>query len=188
MSPDEQTLLREVGEFYDANHKQLFGFLRRMSLNLIDAEDVHNDCFLVVWQHWHALRDSNPRAYLYTVARNQLAKRWNKRARNPEDLVGDQLDEPAITSTGSEVINVDFAQQVVDRETMRGTLREALQKLTVREREAVLLRYYVECDVSDTAQIMGIKKGTVKRYSSDGLDKLYRALTGGEPSTREEGA
>lgn len=186
MSPDEQELPREVGEFYDANHKQLFGFLRKMGLNLVDAEDVHNDCFLAISQHWHTLRDSNPRAYLYTVARNQLTKRWHERARKPEDLVGDQ---PEVMTTGSEVITVDFAQQVVDRASMRGILREALQKLTVREREAVLLRYYVECDVSDTAQIMGIRKGTVKRYSSDGLDKLYCALTGGKPSdTREEGA
>ena len=162
--------------------RRAFCFLRKMGLDLVEAEDVLNDCFLVIWQYWDALRGSNPRAYLYTVARNQIKKRWLKRARKPEDFMGVRL---AVMAAGSAVITVDLAQQVVDRQTMRW----ALQKLTVREREAVLLRYYVGCDVAETALIMGIKGGTVKRYASDGLGKLNRALTGRNPNdTREEGA
>jgi RNA polymerase sigma-70 factor, ECF subfamily len=187
MSPAyRQARCREVEEFYDANHAELFCFLRKMGVDLVEAEDILNDCFLAIWQYWDALRGSNPRAYLYTVARNQIKKRWLKRARKPEDFMGDR---PAVMAEGSAVITADFEQQVVDRQAMLESMRRALQKLTVRERAAVLLRYYVGCDVAETALIMGIKEGTVKRYASDGLHKLNRALTGRNPDdTREEGA
>ena len=160
--------------------EKLLGFLLRMDLDQRDAEDVLNECFLVIWQYWPKLRDSNPRAYLYTVARNRIKKLRGTRSRKPEDLMGDSAG--AVTADTA-VIGIDFSQQVVDRETMRW----ALQKLTEREREAVLLRYYVGCNVAETAKVMSIRTGTVKRYASDGLNKLYRALTGGNPAARKEG-
>jgi RNA polymerase sigma factor (sigma-70 family) len=181
MRPANQRARRkEVNKFFDEHQGELFGFLLNTGLSEDDAEDILNESFEVIWRYWHKLRGSNPRAYLYTVARNRVKKLWGTRARKPEDLVG---DSPVALTSGSAVIAVDFTQQVVDRETMNW----ALGKLTAREREAVLLRYDVGCDVAETAMIMGISTGTVKRYTADGLDKLYRALTGGSPNaTRKE--
>jgi RNA polymerase sigma factor (sigma-70 family) len=79
------------------------------------------------------------------------------------------------TADPAVVVAVDFVQQVVDRETMRW----ALQQLADRERETVLLRYYAGCTLLETARVMGVGTGTVKRYASDGLSKLYQALNGG---------
>jgi DNA-directed RNA polymerase specialized sigma24 family protein len=77
------------------------------------------------------------------------------------------MAEPDMVATG------DFSEQVQDREAIRW----ALLGLTEREREAVLLRYYVGCDVGETSMIMGdIAPGTVKRYAFDGRQKLFRAL------------
>ena len=152
-----------------------------MGLALGDAEDVLNECFLVIWQYWYAIRDSNPRAYMYKVARNLVTKLWRTRGKKPEHLMGDPA--AAITNDPA-IISVDFTQQVVDWETMRW----ALPTLTEREREAVLLRYFVGCNLAETAMIMEIKTGTVKRYAANGVKKLYRALTGTNPAAiRKEG-
>ncbi len=179
-SDDEQERQQEVDKFFDDYQGELIGFLLRMGLDQHDAEDILNESFLVIWRYWPKLRDSNPRPYLYTVARNLIKKLGGTRSRKPEDLMSDSAG--AVTADTA-VISVDFSQQVVDRETMRW----ALQKLTEREREAVLLRYYVGYDVAETAKVMGIRTGTVKRYAVDGLNKLYRALTGGNPAARKEG-
>ena len=150
-----------------------------MGLDPSDAEDVLDDSFLVIWRYWDELR--NPRAYLYTVARNQISKLGRARRREPEDLMGDTAEAAA---TDSAVISVDFSQQVVDREA----IRQALQDLPERERETVLLRYYVGYDIAESARVMGISRGAVKRYAADGLKKLYRALNSGKPAAgRKEG-
>jgi RNA polymerase sigma factor (sigma-70 family) len=167
---------KEVEAFYDAHQEKLLGFVRGMGLSFHDAEDVVNDCFEVMWRRWDKLRGENLRAYLYTVAKNEVYKRSRRRSRRPEDLLA---DPPAVTAR-------DFSQQVADQMTSRETLRQALAALSDREREAVLLRYYVECDVAETSTIMdGIKKGAVKRYAFDGRRKLRHALSSGPEDTRK---
>lgn len=154
---------KEVDVFYDAEQDRLFSFIRKMGLGVEDAEDVLNDAFLAICGHWREIRDGSPRGYLYRVARNEIYRRWRSSSRRP----GEAWDPSAVT-TG------EFAQQIADHEALRG----ALDKLTEREREAVLLRYYAEFDIAETALIMGgITPGAVKRYASDGLGKLKRALT-----------
>jgi len=154
---------KEADAFYDAEQDKLFSFIRKMGLGIQDAEDVLNDAFLAICTHWREIRDGSPRGYLYRAARNEIYKRWRSSSRRP----GEAWDPSAIT-TG------EFAQQVTDREALRG----ALDKLTEREREAVLLRYYAGFEIAETALIMGgITPGAVKRYAWDGCSKLKRALT-----------
>ena len=156
---DEQ----DFNAFCNSNWKKLLGFLRGMGLASRDADEAVNDCFLAIWKYWQKISGSNPRAYLYRVARTQVYRRWDAGRGNLEDL----MSEPPAATTG------DFAQQVVDRQAVRW----ALSQLTDREREAALLRYYVGCDVAETAVIMDdIRPGTVTRYASDGRQKLHRAL------------
>jgi RNA polymerase sigma-70 factor, ECF subfamily len=158
---------QQFNEFVDASQRKLLGFLRKMGLSIPDAEEALNDSFLATWKHWHRIRDTKPLYYLYVVARNEVYARWKARRGRPEDL----MSEPPAAKTG------DFAQQVIDRQTVR----RALSELTEREREAVLLRYYVGFNVSETAAIMdGISPGAVQRYASDGRQKLNRALGGAD--------
>jgi RNA polymerase sigma factor (sigma-70 family) len=170
MSPaDEPARQREVDKFFHDLQGELLGFLLNMGLDPVDAEDVLNECFLVIWRYWHKLRDSNPRAYLYTVARNLIKELWHTRGRRPEHLTG---DPPAAITVDQAVIGVDFTQQVVDWETMRW----ALKQIPEREREAVLLRHYLGYNLAETAVIMKVRRGTVKGYAGVGLKRL-RALT-----------
>lgn len=180
MSPANKSAREQaVEKFFNDLQGELLGFLLNMGLDLVDAEDVLNECFLVIWRYWHKICDSNPRAYLYAVARNQVTGLRRTRSNKPERPTG---DPPAAITADPTVISVDFTQQVVDWETMRW----ALQQLLERQREAVLLRYYVGCNLAETAMIMEIKTGTVKRYAADGLRKL-RALTSINPAIGKEG-
>jgi RNA polymerase sigma factor (sigma-70 family) len=181
-SAEKRARQREVDKFFDDHQSELLGFLLNMGLSLDDAEDVLDESFLAIWRYWDKLRGSNPRAYLYRVARNQSFGLGRARARRREDPLDDSVTDGAVDPA---IISVDFTQQVVDRETMRW----ALQKLTVREREAVLLRYYVGCNLAETATVMGVKTGTVKGHAAKGLKKLYRVLNGGNSAAaRKEGS
>jgi RNA polymerase sigma factor (sigma-70 family) len=165
---------KEADAFYDAEQARLLGFIRKMGLDTYDAEEVLNDAFVAICAHWSEIRDGSPRGYLYQAARNEVFKRWRISGRKPEEFF-----DPSAVTTG------EFAQQVADREA----LRRALDTLTEREREAVLLLHYAGFDVAQTALLMdGITPGAVKRYALDGRRKLKRALAGGTGSdARKEG-
>jgi RNA polymerase sigma factor (sigma-70 family) len=166
---------KEIDAFYDAEHDNLFRFIRNQGLDAHDADDVLNDAFLAVCAHWSDVRDGSPRGYLYAAARNELHRRWRLRGRRPDG----RLEREFAAET------TDFAQQLADRQG----LRWALGKLSGREREAVLLIDGAQFNVAGAAQIMGCTPGTVKRYAFNGRAKLRRLLDdGGTPSgTRKEG-
>ena len=56
----------------------------------------------------------------------------------------------------------------------------ALRRLAPRQREAVVLRYYLDMTEDQAAQAMGISRGTVKSATSRGLAALARILKEGE--------
>lgn len=66
-----------------------------------------------------------------------------------------------------------------DRTTDRLSLLEALQHLPDRQRLCVVLRYYEELSVRETAAAMDVSEGTVKSTTSRGLSAL-RDLLGEE--------
>ncbi len=58
----------------------------------------------------------------------------------------------------------------------RAWLWQALQSLPVRQRAAIVLRYYEDLTEAQTAEAMGCAVGTVKSQVSAGLAKLRIAL------------
>ncbi|HUG83818.1 MAG TPA: sigma-70 family RNA polymerase sigma factor [Euzebya sp.] len=68
-------------------------------------------------------------------------------------------------------------EQVADSAAMV----QALARLPERTRTAVVLRYYLDLSVADTAATMGISEGTVKSSVSRGLEQLRAYLEEGQP-------
>lgn len=50
--------------------------------------------------------------------------------------------------------------------------QEALAGLSPRERACVVLRHLEDLGVAETADLLGISTGAVKRYTSDGIERL----------------
>jgi len=57
-------------------------------------------------------------------------------------------------------------QQQVERSQVLGLIEKALESLPARQRQAFLLRYWEELDVTATAKIMGCSEGSVKTHCS----------------------
>jgi len=54
----------------------------------------------------------------------------------------------------------------LERSQTLGMIEQGLASLPARQREAFLLRYWEELDVSETAQVMGCSEGSVKTHCS----------------------
>ena len=57
----------------------------------------------------------------------------------------------------------------------------ALGTLPRQQREAVILRYYVDLSETETAAAMGISEGAVKRHAHRGVAALRQRLNGEIP-------
>lgn len=56
-------------------------------------------------------------------------------------------------------------------------IEKEIQNLPTRQREAFLLRYWEDFDVSETAAAMGCSEGSVKTHCSRAIQALHKALT-----------
>ncbi len=69
---------------------------------------------------------------------------------------------------------------LADAVTTRETLMRALADLPPRQRACVVLRYFEDLSVAETAAVLECSEGTVKSQTSRGLDSL-RAMFEGSP-------
>jgi RNA polymerase sigma-70 factor (sigma-E family) len=126
------------------------------------AEDIVQDAFCGLYTHWWRLSDpAKALPYLRSSVLNGCRnhrRRWY-RARPP---TGWESAESAESS-------VLLAEE--HREVLAG-----LQRLPARQREALVLRFYVDLAEPEIAQSMGISRGTVKSTTSRALAALGRIL------------
>jgi RNA polymerase sigma-70 factor (sigma-E family) len=123
------------------------------------ADDLTQIALTRLYRHWGRVRHmDNPDGYAHTTLVNAfLAER-----RSPWRRVLLQAPEERETA----VPNLDAVFDV----------REALAALPPRQRATVVLRYYCDLSVEQTAQALDCSVGNVKSQTSRGLDALRRAL------------
>jgi RNA polymerase sigma-70 factor (sigma-E family) len=126
------------------------------------AEDLVQIAITRLYVHWHrAAAAENLDGYARTVlVRAFLAEQrtaWSKR----------------VTVTGQVP---DGATAAVDVDAQLD-LRAALAALAPRQRAAVVLRYYCDLSVEQTAQVLKCSAGTVKSQAARGLVTLRRSVT-----------
>jgi RNA polymerase sigma-70 factor (sigma-E family) len=138
------------------------------------AEDLVQTAITRLYVHWRrAAAADNLDGYVHTVlVRVYLSERstaWSRRVR----LLAAVPDD----ATGTADLDADL------------DLRAALAMLAPRQRAAIVLRYYCDLSVDQTAAILGCSAGTVKSQTARGLDALRRlvispAVTPAEGSKR----
>lgn len=64
----------------------------------------------------------------------------------------------------------------LEQSQVMATIEAAVQALPQRQREAFMLRYWEELDVSETAKVMGCSEGSVKTHCSRATHALAKIL------------
>jgi len=64
----------------------------------------------------------------------------------------------------------------LEQSQVMAAIEEAIRSLPDRQREAFMLRYWEELDVSETARVMGCSEGSVKTHCSRATHALARIL------------
>ena len=157
---------------YERLSRELTGYCYRMLGSPFDAEDAVQDTMVRAWREFDRFEGrSSLRTWLYRIATNVCIDMLRKRSRRtvPMDLQpptraeGAQIPAPLSERTWVLPIpdakladpNADPAEQVVSKETIRLAFVAALQRLTPRQRAALILRDVLQHSASETAELLG---------------------------------
>jgi RNA polymerase sigma-70 factor (sigma-E family) len=156
-----------VTALFDQHHTQLLRLAVLLGAEG-DAEDVVAEAFCELYRRWPRLRDPGAApAYLRSVVCN-LAR---MRLRHLQVVRRHQASEPP----GADVPGHSPEQEVVLREDHREVVL-ALRELPERQRQALVLRYWLDLKEAEVAAAMGISPGAVKAHTSRGMAALTRLL------------
>jgi RNA polymerase sigma-70 factor (sigma-E family) len=141
------------------------------------AEDIVQDAFLGLYRRWDKVADmAAPLAYLRVSVVNgcRTALRRRSRLTFRPPAAGDAADgtDPDTGLAQSAEASVLFTEE-------QRAMAAALRTLPRRQREVVVLRYYLELSVNETAQAMGVSPGTVKSTTHRALAAVGRILEEG---------
>jgi RNA polymerase sigma-70 factor (sigma-E family) len=161
-APD--TVRQRVTALYQAHAPGLVRLAVLMVGDQPTAEDVVQDAFLALYRRWPTLKDPD-RALAYARSSVLNGCRMVHRANSRHD--GVTLSAPDDTESAEETALLSEA----NREVLA-----ALRRLPARQREAVVLRYYLDMTEDQAAQAMRVSRGTVKSATSRGVAALGRLL------------
>jgi RNA polymerase sigma-70 factor (sigma-E family) len=127
------------------------------------ADDVTQTVLAKLYSNWSKIQereriDAYVRTMLVRATFERRRKVWWRR-----EINSPRPPEVAISDDG--------------RVEERMVLVDALAKMPPRQRAAVVLRYWQDLDVAETARALGCSEGTVKSQSARGLATLRALLT-----------
>jgi RNA polymerase sigma-70 factor (ECF subfamily) len=167
-------------ELVRTHHRRVYGLCYRFTGNPTDSEDLTQDVFLKVYSNLASFDTARGslQVWITTLTRNLLVDHF-RRTRN-------------LRATGSLDDGWESSDELkpIDRLTAKGPsphesaaqkelakmVQEALARVSVELREAVILRDLQDMDYKEIAQVLGIPEGTVKSRISRGRAELARLL------------
>jgi len=120
-----------------------------------DADDLMQDVFVAAWKGLHLLRSrEHAGAWLATIARNRVRRRFRRRRPEPEPLVAEPVDPAGAPDRSPEILAV-------------------LRALPETYAETLAMRLVEGMTGPEIAEATGLTHGSVRVNLSRGM-KLYR--------------
>jgi RNA polymerase sigma-70 factor (ECF subfamily) len=148
-------------QFVIEHYEAIFRFLRNLTGNKEDAEDLTQQTFLRAWEALPSFRgDSSLSTWLHSIAYREYTH-WLRSRREfvPLDEIVDMPDEQANQNLEAVL------------------LRWAIYRLDPEHREVFVLYYVQGFSVSEIAKIIGVPAGTVKSRLFFARQKLKELLS-----------
>lgn len=156
-------------ELVRRHYRPVLNYVFRMVQNRHIAEELTQDVFLALVKN--AARYT-PTAkfttYLYTIASNIVKKEWTRRKRRFR-LFPILARQGGHGGNGDEYDPVDFAQEpragargLTERDEISAAVNEALKRLPHHQREAFVLRRFLDVPYEEMAKVAGAPVGTMK--------------------------
>jgi RNA polymerase sigma-70 factor (ECF subfamily) len=155
---------------YERHSREVWALAYARWMNADVALDIMQEAFLRLWKQWNEGEVIlNPRAWLLRVARN-LAEDYAKSAfrRNgthpPQTMNGVRSHDP-------------LPLESLEREETFAQLRDGLEELSQADREILTLRYALDYNANEIAELLAINATAVHMRLSRARQRLAERLT-----------
>jgi RNA polymerase sigma-70 factor (sigma-E family) len=130
------------------------------------AEDVVQEAFCGLFRRWAHLADKDKAlSYVRSSALNGCRSELRRRIRNERRATKDLVPADAESAEYAALVGEEHREVLT-----------ALRRLPGRQREALVLRFYLDLSEPEVAATMGISQGTVKSTTSRALAALGRLI------------
>jgi RNA polymerase sigma-70 factor (sigma-E family) len=153
-----------VTHLYAAHYRSLVRLGALLLRDTAAAEEVVQDAFVAMHGAWRRLDDPD-RALAYLRRSVVNGARSALRRREVADRHRPMPTPDAASAEHGALVALEH------QEVLR-----ALRSLPIRQREVLVLRYYVDLAEADIADALGISRGAVKSHASRGMAALRTAL------------
>ncbi|KAA0991229.1 RNA polymerase sigma factor [Dyadobacter aurulentus] len=151
-------------EITELNYISLYHYGTRFTADRDMIKDCLQDLFLAVWEKRESLTGiAAIRPYLFQSLRNNLVRRSRRQSVFSEISGYEPFDE--ISPESDWIIN--------ETDQLTSTrLRQAIESLPKRQKEALYLKYYENLSYEEIAVVMGLQRQAVANYLQYGIQKL----------------
>ncbi len=169
---------RRFADLYEDNFHRVYAFVARRVENRPDAEDMTSEVFQRALANLKSFewRGAPFAAWLYRIASNAIADRWQQRAREQGRQAA---DDPA-----------DDAQRTNPEEIeKRARLFRLVDGLPADQRRVIQMRFAEEKGIAEIARELKRSAGAVKQLQFRGIEKLRQNWEGkrGQKTPRKSG-
>jgi RNA polymerase sigma-70 factor (sigma-E family) len=133
--------------------------------DLAEAEDVVQEAFCGLYRRWRHLHEpAKALRYVRTAVFNGCRSHLRARAR---------AERRSTSQVAGPVASAEERALLAEEHRL---VLAALRRLPPRQRQALVLRFYLDLSEADIAAAMGISQGTVKSTTSRALGTLSRLV------------
>lgn len=149
-------------ELYETYVQKIYSFVFHKTLHKETAEDLTSDIFLKAIDK---IQSFNPKkasfqTWLFTLARNTVVDFW--RSQREHKNIDDIWDLDALEDLESDA----------DKKLLHEKLHTHLQKISAKQREVLMLRYWQDLSFKEIAEITGQSEASLKMSVSRSIKKL----------------
>lgn len=146
------------------HEKGIYNYALRMVNNHADAMDLMQDIFIALFRNLHTYRAESPfKGWLFKIAHYRCIDYYRKK--RPMQSLDDSPEQRDEKSD-------DCPEQVLFAQQQNSVLIKVIQKLPIKQKLVVELKFFQQCTFDDIAQQLGISTNTAKSQLYSALDKL----------------
>lgn len=152
--------LERIGQLYAAHSRDAVGFAYLLTGDKAAAEDLVQDAFVrCIGRLRHLRHPGSFQAYLRQTVLNLVRMKYRKEQRERKYLGVHARRQRTVPETDP---------------SLAPALKSALMELSLRQRSAIVARYYLDLPDSETAILLNCSEGSVRSLISRGTDELRK--------------
>ncbi len=167
------------GLLFDKYYQEIYGYILKRTINVQLTEDIVSETFFKALNNlkkfkWQAVPFSS---WLYRIAINELNDHF--RVSQKTSLSLNELQENSgfdIQSESNLEIELMEKQNELEKHQSFIQMHKKVKELPDIYQEVIALKYFEKKKISEIAEILNKKEGTIKSLLSRGIDKLKELM------------